>query len=145
MLVRLLYASRSKSHISDELAEAILATARKRNHDLGITGALCIYDHGETFLQVLEGGRAQVNTLYNDIVKDDRHTDVTLLGYSEISERRFPSWRMGKVNLSKVNRSTILKFSESAQLDPFTLQGDSALRLLVELVDTAAISSQNEG
>ncbi len=144
MLVRLLYASRSTELISEEFADAILETARKHNAHLGITGVLCIYESGDTFLQVLEGGREQVNGLYNNIIRDQRHSDITLLHYSEITQRRFSSWRMGKVNLSKVNRSTILKFSPSSALDPFALQGEAALRLLEELVDTAAISSQGD-
>ncbi len=145
MLVRLLYASRSNEFISEAVAETILESARKNNAQLGVTGVLCIYESGDTFLQVLEGGREQVNKLYNTIVQDSRHREVTLLDYSEIKQRRFSSWRMGKVNLSKVNRSTILKFSPSASLDPFALQGVAAQRLLEELVDTAAISSQGDG
>ena len=144
MLVRLLYASRSKEFISDAVSDSILASARKNNADQGITGILCIYESGDSYLQVLEGGREAVNRIYNQIVADPRHTDVTLLAYDDIQERRFSSWRMGKVDLGKVNRSTILRFSSSSKLDPLTLQGATALRLLEELVDTASISSQND-
>lgn len=144
MLVRLLYASRSNDFISDATSESILASARKNNAEQGITGILCIYESGDTYLQVLEGGREAVNRIYNNIVADERHTGVTLLAYSEIHERRFSSWRMGKVDLGKVNRSTILRFSPSSKLDPFQLEGEAALRLLEELVDTASISSQND-
>lgn len=145
MLVRLLYASRSKTFIDEKTIDGILQYARSHNEEIGITGVLCVYESGNTFLQVLEGSRETVNDLYNAIQSDDRHSDVTLLHYSEISQRRFSSWRMGSVNLNKVNRSTILRFSPTATLDPFSLQGEAALMLLEELVDTAAISSQNEG
>ena len=37
-----------------------------------MTGVLCF--SGEIFLQVLEGGRAQVSKLYNRIAADPRHT-----------------------------------------------------------------------
>lgn len=145
MLVRLLYASRSKEFISDATSDAILDSARKNNAEQGITGILCIYESGDTYLQVLEGGRAAVNKIYNNIVADERHTDVTLLAYEDIHQRRFSSWRMGKVDLGKVNRSTILRFSPTSKLDPLALQGEAALRLLEELVDTASISSQSDG
>lgn len=144
MLVRLLYASRSTEFISDATADAILESARRHNAESGITGVLCIYESGDTYLQVLEGGREQVNQIYNTIVMDERHTKVTLLDYSEINERKFSSWRMGKVDLGKVNRSTILRFSPTSKLDPFTLQGGAALKLLEDLVDTASITSQND-
>ena len=91
------------------------------------------------FLQVLEGGRAAVNTLYGTIVRDPRHRDVTLLDYAEITERRFAGWRMGSVSLNRVNVGTILRFSESPVLDPFSMSGPASLALLEELTSTAAI------
>ena len=59
-------------------------------------------------------------------------------------EPRFSGWRMGRVDLNKVNLSTILRFSEKAQLDPFTMSGPAALALLRELEATAAILSQGD-
>ncbi|MEM6708258.1 MAG: BLUF domain-containing protein [Pseudomonadota bacterium] len=145
MLVRLLYASRSKEVISDDVVQTILKSSRQSNSEAGITGVLCVYESGHTYLQVLEGGRDQVNGLYQTICGDERHTDITILHYADIAERRFSGWRMGRVNLSKVNRSTIIRFSESATLDPFALNGDTALRLLEELVATAAIHTESGG
>ena len=65
--------------------------------------------------------------------------------YAEIQERRFSSWRMGRVNLNRVNQGTILRFSETATLDPFSMPGETALALLEELTSTAAIVSGEEG
>jgi hypothetical protein len=141
MLVRLLYASRSASDIDETLITAILEHSRTYNLEHGITGILCAYTPGNVFLQLLEGGRAAVNALYANILRDPRHSDVTLLDYAEIAERRFASWRMGRVNLNRVNQGTILRFSESAILDPFSMSGQSALALLDELTSTAAIVS----
>jgi hypothetical protein len=91
------------------------------------------------FLQVLEGGRAAVNALYGAIVRDPRHRDVTLLDYAEVTERSFSGWRMGSVSLNRVNVGTILRFSESSVLDPFSMSGPASLALLEELTSTAAI------
>jgi len=140
MLVRLLYASRSSDEIDEALVTSILERSRKYNLEHGITGILCTAP-GNVFLQLLEGGRTAVNALYASIVKDPRHRDVTLLDYAEISERRFASWRMGRVNLNRVNQGSILRFSESPVLDPFTMSGPTALALLEELTSTAAIVS----
>ena len=139
MLVRLLYASRTTTEIDEALVASILERSRQYNQEHGITGILCTYSQGNVFLQVLEGGRAAVNALYGTIVRDPRHRDVTLLDYAEITERRFAGWRMGSVSLNRVNVGTILRFSESPVLDPFSMSGPASLALLEELTSTAAI------
>lgn len=138
MLVRLLYASRARDPITDETLLSILSQSRKNNPESGVTGVLCV-GHGNVFIQVLEGGRAEVNQLYGKVLRDDRHIDVTLLEYSEISERRFSGWRMGRVDLNKVNAAIVLKYSETPKLDPFEMSGIVALKLLEELASTASI------
>ena len=143
MLVRLLYASRAAREIDDALVASILESSQKHNLEHGITGILCTYSQGNVFLQVLEGGRAAVNALYGTIVRDPRHRDVTLLDYAEIAERRFANWRMGSVNLNRVNLGSILRFSESPVLDPFSMSGQATLALLEELASTAAIVSRD--
>ena len=143
MLVRLLYASRSTTEIDDALLGAILERSGRYNSEYGITGILCSYPQGKVFLQALEGGRDAVNTLYGNIVRDPRHQDVTLLDYAEITERRFSSWRMGIVNLNRVNVGSILRFSEKQILDPFSMNGQTAFLLMQELAGTAAIASRD--
>lgn len=141
MLVRLLYASRAVGKIDEALVGSILQKAREHNAEHGLTGFLCTSSESGVFLQVLEGGRAAVNELYGRILRDGRHRDVTLLDYEEIGERRFATWRMGAVNLNRVNLGTILRFSESPAFDPFGMSGKAALALLGELLATAAIVS----
>ena len=136
MLVRLLYASRVKD-ASPEAIDKILIQARNHNPGSGITGILCY--GGGIFLQAIEGGRGPVNQLYGLIQKDPRHEQVELLYYEEISERRFGGWTMGQVNLSKLNTSILLKYSERPELDPYSVSGKVSLALLEELMATAAI------
>ena len=143
MLVRLLYASRATDEIDDALVASILERSHGYNSEHGITGILCTYTEGDVFLQVLEGGRAAVNELYASIVRDPRHRQVTLLDYAEVTERRFASWRMGRVNLNRVNQGSILRFSESPVLDPFTMSAQAVLALLEELTSTGAIVSRD--
>ncbi|MDQ1348587.1 MAG: hypothetical protein QG573_1962 [Acidobacteriota bacterium] len=143
MLVRLLYASRATSPIDEALVASILERAHAHNAQHGLTGFLYTASESGVFLQVLEGGRAAVNELYGSIVRDPRHKDVTLLDYEEIGERRFATWRMGRVNLDRVNLGTILRFSESPVFDPFGMSGKAALALLGELQATAATVSRD--
>jgi hypothetical protein len=137
MLVRLLYASRSVKPIGPDDIDSILTQSRKHNPELGITGILC--QSGDVFMQVLEGGRMAVNHLYTQIVRDQRHSDVAVLHFEEIAERRFAGWTMGQVNLAKVNPSTLLKYSEKPTLDPYSMSGRVSLALLEELIATAQI------
>lgn len=141
MLVRLLYASRSRDVLTQDLADAILQVARQHNPTLGITGLLCMCPTSQIFMQVLEGGRDVVNQLYAKIAADGRHKDVVLLQYEEITERRFAGWTMGQVNLARVNPSTLLKYSEKPALDPYAVSGKVSMALLQELIDTACITT----
>jgi hypothetical protein len=137
MLVRLLYASRAPKDIDSALIESILDQSRSHNPGAGVTGILCY--SGRIFMQVLEGNRKEVSQLYNSIVTDSRHTDVEILLFEDITERRFFNWTMGQVNLSKVNPSTLLKYSEKPTLDPFTMGGKFSMALLEEMIATASI------
>jgi hypothetical protein len=140
MMVRLLYASRALDDVSQEELLRILSQSKANNPGSGITGALC--SSGRIFMQLLEGGRMAVNALYNQIAADPRHQDVVILSYEEISERRFASWSMGLVNLERVNPSLLLKYSESATLDPYRVSGAASRALLDELMATASIVGQ---
>lgn len=139
MLVRLMYTSRAKQDMSHDMLLAILKASKANNLAAGITGVLCYCNSGRVFLQALEGGRDAVNRLYNRIAADPRHADVLLLNYDEIGERQFGGWSMGQVNMSRLNPSLLLKYSETAVLDPYAMPGRASQALLQELVATASI------
>lgn len=142
MLVRCLYASRPSPDIGGPALDHILAQSRKNNPALGVTGLLCISEN--LFIQVLEGGRDEVCELFNAIVRDDRHQQVRLLSYDEITERRFGNWSMGHVSIAKLNPSLLLKYFKRVELDPFDCSGQATMALLGELVATASIISRTE-
>ena len=140
MLVRLMYASRAAQPVDHDTLLAILRQSKANNPAQGITGLLC-YSDG-IFIQVLEGGRGAVNRLYNRIAADPRHTEVVLLSYEEIGERRFASWAMGQVNMSRLNPALLLKYSATAELDPYSVSGKVSLALFDELVATASVMGE---
>ena len=140
MLVRLMYASRALPSVDHDELLAIVRKSKSNNGPLGVTGVLC-FSEG-IFLQVLEGGRSPVNRLYNRIAADPRHTQVELLTYQEIGERRFAGWSMGQVNLSRLNPALMLKYSALPTLDPFAVSGRVSLALFEELMATASIVGQ---
>lgn len=138
MLVRLIYVSRAADlQDSAALTDSIMSAARTYNPGNGITGVLC-YGEG-VFLQAIEGGREEINALYNMILRDPRHENVVLMHYEEILERRFGGWTMGQVNLAKLNTSIVLKYSETPELNPYRMSGKVVLALLEELMLTASI------
>ena len=67
---------------------------------------------------------------------------MALLVYEEITERRFAGWTMGQVNLSRVNPSILLKYSERPVLDPYAVSGQVSMAMLDELIATASICSR---
>ena len=140
MLVRLMYASRAVPTVDQEALVAILRKSKANNPALGVTGVLC-FSEG-IFLQALEGGRSAVNQLYNRIASDPRHTNVELLNYAEIGERRFAGWSMGQVNISRLNPALLLKYSERPTLDPYSVSGAVSMSLFEELMATASIVGQ---
>jgi hypothetical protein len=140
MLVRLLYASRAAAPLTPAVLDSILEQSRANNPAAGITGVLCFSD--DLFIQVLEGGRDEVCSLYNTIVRDNRHARVCILSYEEIRERRFGGWTMGQVNIAKVNPTLLLKYSERAELNPCSCSGQASMALLDELIATASVVSR---
>jgi hypothetical protein len=137
MLVRLLYASRATEPTAPEAIHDILRQSHAHNPAQGITGILC--QSNKIYLQVLEGGRAPVNALYAKLLRDPRHTDVVLLHYQEITERRYAGWTMGQANLARANPSTLLRFSDLPELNPHNLSGSNSMALMDELMATATI------
>ena len=142
MLVRLLYASRASESFTTDGLGAILKASRENNARNGITGVLCCCANARVFMQVLEGGRGPVSALYNRIGQDARHRDMELLFYEEIGERSFSGWSMGQVNMSRLNPAVVLKYSQSAVLDPYGVSGKASLALFNELVATASVGAQ---
>ena len=140
MLVRLLYASRATDQIDQDALHNILRQSRRHNPALGVTGVLCF--SGGVFLQALEGSRSAVNQLYLKIAADTRHREVVLLSYEEIGERRFAGWSMGQVNMARLNPALLLKYSATAELDPYAVSGAVSLALFDELVATASIMAE---
>ncbi len=137
MLVRLLYASHAVGKIDCAKTQEIMQQSHAHNAQHGITGILC---HSDTlYMQVLEGGRDAINALYARILRDARHTDVVLLNYEEIGERRYAGWTMGQANLTKVNASTLLRFSTLPEINPYAMSGKNSLALIDELMATATI------
>lgn len=141
MLVRLMYVSRAADSVNQNELVAILKKSKANNVGVGVTGVLCF--SAGIFLQVIEGGRSAVSALYNRIANDPRHHDVVLLSYEEVNERSFAGWSMGRANLARLNPSLVMKYSETALLNPYAVSGKMSMALFNEMVASAAIICEN--
>ncbi len=84
------------------LVKSIEERSKDNNTSLGVTGIL-VASRNE-FLQVLEGPIESVNQVYNKIVCDTRHADITLLSYELAGGRIFEDWSMKCVTMGILGR-----------------------------------------
>jgi blue light- and temperature-responsive anti-repressor len=77
-----------------EIAQ-ILQTARRKNKEQNVTGAL-LFNSGY-FAQALEGPRLAIEQIFERIQRDPRHGDVTVLSSQTDGRRDFPEWSMAYV------------------------------------------------
>jgi Sensors of blue-light using FAD len=90
---RVIYCSQAAFDMSPEELAELLTTARRHNTEAGLSGMLLYC--GQSFLQLLEGGSAAVDSTYARISADDRHSNIRLLSDAEVATRMFPDWTMG--------------------------------------------------
>jgi Sensors of blue-light using FAD len=91
-LSSLLYISLAPPSADEQTVQHILATSRRRNAALGVSGALL--KHAGYYLQVLEGEHEAVHQLYQRIRLDARHFDARVAAIETVTERQFSGWAM---------------------------------------------------
>jgi hypothetical protein len=98
MLSQLVYVSNRKPICTEQEIEKILASGKKNNPALNITGILLYSD--TKFIQLVEGEYKVINALYDKIKTDPRHDQARLISMGPIQEKSFPSWHMGAKKLA---------------------------------------------
>jgi hypothetical protein len=106
----LVYVSSAAPPFSGDELRALLATCRKNNAALGITGML-LYKDGN-FMQVLEGEEEAVRGLYDRIIADHRHKGEITLQQGFTEGRQFPDWSMGFRDLDSPEERSTPGYSE---------------------------------
>jgi hypothetical protein len=135
-IVRLTYVSRLTKDWDHKALEKIMVVSRRNNQKLGVTGALCHSPRG--FLQILEGPAEAVNELYNRIVKDSRHAQVTLLEYTRVPYREFENWSMAYIHTDEISQALLHKYSTHREFDPFTMGPVQARVFLLAVTELRA-------
>ena len=147
-LVQIVYVSRSTfttmpAGLGIEPSVArILAQSRANNARRGLVGALYFGDG--CFFQCLEGRAADVDHLYAALLRDPRHTDLTVLSRRSIDRTRFSAWTMKYVPLD-ADMKMLLHRLGLQTFDPYRFDPDTVARVLDMLAsgsDAAAVAAQ---
>lgn len=95
----LVYSSLAKPGLNSEGIESLLLDARRNNGQHDITGLLLF--HEGAFLQVLEGDRRTISNLFEKkLMRDPRHSCVTLFHDEQINQRQFQHWHLAYNDLN---------------------------------------------
>lgn len=87
-----IYVSKMLYQFSQSQIMKLAELAAQKNQSNGITGYL--WFDGDYFLQYVEGDNNDVDRLMVSINQDKRHRVMSSLSTNELSERKFPNWRM---------------------------------------------------
>ena len=91
-MYRIIYQSRSVEPLNWEIVRSIGTVSERNNKEQDVTGVLLA--SRTHFLQALEGRYEDVNSVFRRIVRDDRHDEINIVGFSVIDARLFGGWGM---------------------------------------------------
>jgi Sensors of blue-light using FAD len=141
-IIRLVYVSTAVDSVDMNEFKRILGTAQQNNERRDLTGMLAF--NSKVFLQGLEGSREAVNDLYAKLMRDPRHFNLMLLKYEPIEMRQWSGWSMGFAAPNTENRSLFLKYSAQSVFNPYSMTGDNAERMLLDLSETTVAMENKE-
>lgn len=127
MFVQLVYISRPTIPVGKAILEFV-PVAQEKNLEHQITGL--IISNEKFYLQLIEGPRNEINQLYSNIMADKRHSDLSLLRYTDTRVREFPNWSMAHVSLETLNQFALNGMVLPDEITPVTLSGITAMALL---------------
>lgn len=99
-LHEILYVSKLAADAPIRVIADIAVWSRNANRSRDITGLL-VFD-GMHFCQQFEGGSAEVSELIERIRLDPRHTDIQILHWGPLADRRFRQWSLGYTSVDDV-------------------------------------------
>jgi class 3 adenylate cyclase len=99
-LKRITYVSHQSKPMSSEQINALGELAAAQNARQDITGIL-IYSAG-LFYQVIEGPEEKIDSLFEQIKEDKRHTNIFVLEIKgDYEEKRYSNWSINTINLEE--------------------------------------------
>lgn len=104
----LCYLSSAKKSLSNTDIEQLFRVNKRNNTELDISGVL-VYNYGN-FLQILEGNKQKIETLFLKISQDSRHHNIIKLIDTSIEERLFNDYNSGVIIVE--NSKTLIKLKK---------------------------------
>lgn len=112
-LYRLVYVSTAQEALSEQEMSDILNVSQSNNYERYITGFLA--HNRDTFMQVLEGPRDEVLSLYEAIAVDKRHKGVAQIVGEPIQKRAFEAWAMNYHRVDGANGGMLVRRDEQIE------------------------------
>lgn len=135
LLYNMVYCSRAAADVDAAAVDRIVASAHRNNPRLNITGML-VFGEG-IFFQWLEGPRASITGLMEQLRRDVRHSDLIVISEIEESrERLFPDWDMELVEAGHIRE--VLVDTLAVDHEP---RNAAALRSLLAQLDARLSTS----
>jgi hypothetical protein len=116
VIYHLVYLSEKDPLFYEEgMVGSIIDRSKTNNKIKEITGILI--NNGRFFIQLLEGDTKNVHEIYNKIIMDKRHINVTILIEFTDNERIFPDWNMGLTNITTKDEEDTAKLIRQSRRD----------------------------
>jgi len=123
----LCYQSRAKRRPSSEDLSQLVIEARERNRQFGVTGMLV--HEGDRFFQWLEGPGVALEGLWSSIRRDERHSDIELLGEGLTPTRLFSEWDLRFLHRRDGDRRILDGAAKPAPVETESTETSGPLRL----------------
>lgn len=127
MLYHLLYISDLKDDGTYDM-DAIVQSSKIYNKNHHITGAL--WFDGSTFVQMLEGGRAELSTVLARIMRSNAHQNFEIVFFEPAPERVFSDWSMAYYHASRDEVDVVKKFSVGEKFSPRDMSAESLISFM---------------
>lgn len=131
----MIYVSQAMKPMDAAELELLLSHSRTWNTAKGLTGLL-IYRYSTEaesghFIQMLEGDKSEVRTLFEKIKRDKRHHTILTLSDGDIESRMFSEWAMGFKNVDDALFSGLPGYARvgDASFNPAACQQSNAAAL----------------
>ena len=140
--IRLAYYSKPADSFRFTDLEPILATSRRNNERLHVTGLLGLTS--THFMHYLEGSREAVSHIFSKIVQDRRHRDVTFYGVGEIEDRLVPEDPMAFVSGKAFSEELCMRLYGRKTIIPSLLSQRAAMALFSALAQDRPQMQESE-
>jgi hypothetical protein len=134
--MRFIYYSLVARSVTRHELKRILASAQRRNAAASVTGALCL--DNRYFFQVLEGSRRALNETLGRIVRDPRHSGMSLMLAEAIDTPGFSAWTMAFIGADELSQKVCEKYCGDSVFRPDRMTSKLARSFALKFLASAA-------